>query len=123
MAEEKAKKVVIEAETKSVEIISEAKKDAKEKEEKFKATEDRLIKKDSLLDQRQIDLDKEKENLKLKIVEIKDLKEKMEKLADSFSEDKDKNVFDGFYERIRKLSKKIKKKYKSIQQFIKRRSE
>jgi len=41
----------------------------------------------------------------------KDLKEKMEKLADSFSEDKDKNVFDGFYERIRKLSKKIKKKY------------
>ena len=79
-AEEKAKKLIIEAETKSVEIMSEAKKDAKEKEEKFKSTEDRLIKKDSLLDQRQRDLDKEGENLKLKLVEIKDLKEKVEKI-------------------------------------------
>jgi len=79
-AEEKAKKLIIEAETKSVEIMSEAKKDAKEKEEKFKSTEDRLVKKDSLLDQRQIDLDKEKENLKLKLVEIKDAKEKIDKI-------------------------------------------
>lgn len=79
-AEEKAKKLIIEAETKSVEIMSEAKKDAKEKEEKFKATEDRLVKKDSLLDQRQIDLDKEKENLKLKIVEVKEIKERVEKI-------------------------------------------
>ncbi len=44
-AEEKAKKIIIEAETKSVEIMSEAKKEEKEKEEKFKVTEDRLIKK------------------------------------------------------------------------------
>ncbi len=79
-AEEKAKKIIIEAETKSVEIMSEAKKEAKEKEEKFKVTEDRLIKKDSLLDQRQIDLDKEGENLKLKLVEIRDIKEKVEKI-------------------------------------------
>jgi len=81
-AEEKAKKVVIEAETKSVEIMGEVKKDAKEKEEKFKATEDRLIKKDSLLDQRQRDLDKEGENLKLKIVEVKEIKEKVEKIEE-----------------------------------------
>ncbi len=79
-AEEKAKKVIIDAETKSVEIMSEAKKDVREKEEKFKITEDRLIKKDSLLDQRQIDLDKETENLKAKLVEIKDMKEKVEKI-------------------------------------------
>ena len=79
-AEEKAKKILIEAETKSVEILKESKRDVKEKEEKFKATEDRLIKKDSLLDQRQIDLDKEAENLKVKLVEIKDIKEKLEKI-------------------------------------------
>lgn len=79
-AEEKAKKVILEAETKSVEILNEAKKDAKEKEEKFKATEDRLIKKDSLLDQRQVDLDKEENVIKQKLVEIKDAKEKVEKI-------------------------------------------
>lgn len=79
-AEEKAKKIVIDAETKSVEIMSETKKDAKEKEEKFKVTEDRLIKKDSLLDQRQLDLDKEEVNIKQKLVEIKDAKEKLEKI-------------------------------------------
>lgn len=79
-AEEKAKKIIIDAETKSVEIIGEAKKDAREKEEKFKVTEDRLIKKDSLLDQRQLDLDKESEELKNKIAEIKEIKEKVEKI-------------------------------------------
>ncbi len=79
-AEEKAKKIVIEAETKSVEILKESKRDAKEKEDKFKATEERLIKKDSLLDQRQLDLDKEGENLKSKLVEIKEAKEKIEKI-------------------------------------------
>jgi ribonuclease Y len=79
-AEEKAKKVIIDAETKSVEIMGEAKKDAKEKEEKFKVTEDRLIKKENLLDQRQIDIDKEEGNVKQKLVEIKDAKEKVEKI-------------------------------------------
>ena len=79
-AEEKTKKIVIDAETKSVEIMSEAKKDAKEKEEKFKITEDRLIKKESLLYQRQVDLDKEEGNIKQKLGEVKDAKEKVEKM-------------------------------------------
>jgi ribonuclease Y len=77
-AEEKAKKVVIEAETKSVEIMKEAKQENKEKEEKARQTEDRLIKKESLLDQRQTDIDKEVENIKGKIVEIKEIREKTE---------------------------------------------
>jgi ribonuclease Y len=79
-AEEKAKKVVIEAETKSVEIMKEAKKDAKEKEEKFKTTEDRLIKKEALLDGRQIDIDREVESLKQKVVEIKEIRDRAEKM-------------------------------------------
>ncbi|MFA6430729.1 MAG: ribonuclease Y [Candidatus Paceibacterota bacterium] len=79
-AEEKAKKVIIEAETKSVDILKEAKQDAKEKEEKFKQTEDRLIKKESLLDNRQADIDKEVENLKQKVVEIKEIRERAEKM-------------------------------------------
>ncbi len=79
-AEEKAKKLIIDAETKSVEIMTETKKDTKEKEEKLKITEDRLVKKDSMLDQRQADLDKETENIKQKLVEIKDAKEKVDKI-------------------------------------------
>jgi ribonuclease Y len=79
-AEEKAKKVIIEAETKSVDILKEAKQDAKEKEEKFKQTEDRLIKKEELLDHRQADIDKEVENLKQKVVEIKEIRERAEKI-------------------------------------------
>jgi len=79
-AEEKAKKIIIEAETKSVEIMKETKKESKEKEEKFKQTEDRLIKKESLLDQRQIDIDKEVESLKKKVVEIKEIRDRAEKL-------------------------------------------
>ncbi len=79
-AEEKAKKVIIEAETKSVDILKESKQDAKEKDEKFKQTEDRLIKKESLLDNRQADIDKEVENLKQKVVEIKEIRERAEKM-------------------------------------------
>ena len=79
-AEEKAKKIIIEAETKSVQIMEETKKDTKEKEEKLKVTEDRLIKKDGLLDQRQLSLNKEEENLKQKLVEIKDIKDKVDQI-------------------------------------------
>jgi ribonuclease Y len=79
-AEEKAKKVIIEAETKSVDILKESKQDAKEKDEKFKQTEDRLIKKESLLDQRQVDIDKEVESLKQKVLEIKEIRDRAEKM-------------------------------------------
>jgi len=79
-AEEKAKKIIIEAETKSVQIMEETKKDTKEKEEKLKVTEDRLVKKDSMLDQRQLSLNKEEENLKQKLVEIKDIKDRVDQI-------------------------------------------
>ncbi len=81
-AEEKTKKIVLESETKSVEIIKEAKKEEKEREEKSKVTEDRLIKKESLLDQRQLDIDKEVENIKQKISEIKEIRERAEKMEE-----------------------------------------
>jgi len=79
-AEEKAKKTLIDAETKSVEIMKDIKRETKEKEDKFKITEERLIKKESLLDQRQTDIDKEVENLKQKIAEVKEIKDKADKL-------------------------------------------
>jgi ribonuclease Y len=79
-AEEKAKKVIIDAEIKSVEIMKEVKEETKQKEEKFKQTEDRLIKKEGFLDTRQVEIDKEVENIKQKVAEIKEIREKAEKI-------------------------------------------
>jgi len=86
-AEEEAKKVILEAETKSVDIIKEAKKEAKEKEEKLLQTESRLVKKETLLDQRQGDIDKEVDGLKQKVAEIKEIKERVDKMEVEKGED------------------------------------
>jgi len=79
-AKEEAKKIVLESENKAVETLKEIKREAKEKEDASKIVEARLIKKEDLLDQRQIDIDKEVENIKKKIVEIKEIREKTEKI-------------------------------------------
>jgi len=79
-AKEEAKKIVLEAEDKVVETLREAKSEAKEKEDAAKVVEARLIKKEDLLDQRQIDIDKEVENIKKKIIEIKEIRDRSEKI-------------------------------------------
>lgn len=79
-AKEDAKKIVLEAENKAVETLKEIKAESKEKEDAAKIVEARLIKKEDLLDQRQIDIDKEVENIKKKIIEIKEIREKTEKI-------------------------------------------
>ena len=79
-AEEKAKKIIIDSETKSVEIMKEIKNEAKQREDKYKQTEDRLIKKEGLLDGRQQDIDREVESLKQKVVEIKEIRDRAEKM-------------------------------------------
>jgi ribonuclease Y len=79
-AKEEAKKIVLEAENKAVETLKDIKNEAKEKEDAAKIVEARLIKKEDLLDQRQIDIDKEVENIKKKIEEIKEIRAKTEKI-------------------------------------------
>ena len=79
-AQEEAKRVTAEAEKKSIDTLREVRAEIKEKEEKSKKTEDRLIKKEELLDKRQVDIDAEVENLKLKIVEIKGIRDRAEQL-------------------------------------------
>src|SRR3990172_8216838 len=49
----------------------------KKKEQGFKETEKRLIKKDEFLDARQVEIDKEVENIKTKVEEIKRIQEKV----------------------------------------------
>ncbi len=78
--EEKAKKIISAAETKAVETLKEVRAETKEKEDKLKVTEERVIRKEDVLDKRQADLDKEVENIKVKIAEIKKIKEKVDLL-------------------------------------------
>lgn len=77
-AKEEAQKIVDEAKSKSETTLAELKEEEKKKEQEFKETEKRLIKKDELLDTRQLELNKEAENLKLKIEEIKKIQEKVQ---------------------------------------------
>ncbi len=79
-AEEAAKKVVFEAEEKAAGIMKELRQEIKEKEEKAKAIEERLIKKEDSLEKRQADLDSEVESIKIKVGEIRAIKEKADKL-------------------------------------------
>lgn len=79
-AKEEAKKITMEAEAKAADTMQEIRREAKEREEKIKQTENRLIKKEDLLDKRQLDIDAEVENLKGKISEIKEIKERADKL-------------------------------------------
>lgn len=79
-AKEEAQKIVAHAEKEAATKLDELKAEEKEKREVFKKTEDRLIKKEELLDRRQVDIDKEVESLKGKVVEIKKIREESEEI-------------------------------------------
>src|ERR1035437_1760741 len=94
-AREEAKKITADAEAKTGQIAEQARKEIKEKEEKNRQTEDRLVKREDLIDKRQSDLDKEVELIKMRVAEIKAIREK----ADKLEEDRKKEL-----EKISKLS-------------------
>jgi ribonucrease Y len=79
-AQEKAKKIVLEAEQKAAETLKQLREEAREKEDKIKAQEERLIKKEDALEKKQADLDSEVESIKMKVTEIKSIKERADKL-------------------------------------------
>lgn len=82
-AKEEAKKITLRAEEEATKVLSEARQELKEKEEKIKKTEDRLIKKEDLLDRRQQDIDKEVEEIKVKIGEVRRVKEKIAEMEEA----------------------------------------
>jgi len=79
-AKEEAKRITADAEKKAAEIAEAKRLEIKEKESKNRQTEDRLIKKEDLLDKRQADLDKEVEIIKRKADEIRAIRDKADKL-------------------------------------------
>ncbi len=70
-AKEEAQAIVEEAKKKAEGKVAESTLETKKKEEEWKSTENRLIKKEAVLDTRQGDIDKEIEAIKLKVEEIK----------------------------------------------------
>lgn len=77
-AKEDAQKIVDEGKKKAEERLKELHEEEKGKEHEWKRTEERLIKKEELLDVRQRDIDKEAEALKLKVEEIKKIKDRVD---------------------------------------------
>lgn len=81
-AKEEAQRIIDDAKGKSEKKLAETKEEEKKKEIEFKETEKRLIKKDELLDARQLELNKEAENIKLKVEEVKKIQEKVGELEE-----------------------------------------
>lgn len=81
-AKEDAQKIIDEAKKKGEAHLAEVNKETKLKEEEWKHTENRLIKKDELLDARQREIDHEVEKIKLKVEEIKKIKERVDGMED-----------------------------------------
>ncbi len=73
-AEKKVIEMLEKAETKATATIDEAKKERKDLEEKLSQKEAHLLKREELLDGRQIDLDSQREMIQSKITEVKSLK-------------------------------------------------
>ncbi len=79
-ARDEAKKIVSESEKKAEEILEESRKEIKEKEKQLKKLEDRFIKKEEFIDQRQMDLNKEEDVIKKKLAEAEKVRADAENL-------------------------------------------
>lgn len=79
-AKEEAQKIVDEAKKTSEIKLVELREEEKKKEHEFKETEKRLIKKDEFLDARQVEVNKEVEEVKIKVEEVKKIQERVTKV-------------------------------------------
>ena len=77
-AKEEAGKIIAQAETKAIATLEETQKEIREKELQSKQAQDRLIKKEELLDKRQLELSKEEGVVKKHIEEVKNIKGQVE---------------------------------------------
>src|SRR6185369_374775 len=94
-AKEEAQKITDEAKKAAEKKLADLKEEEKKRENEFRETEKRLIKKDEFLDARQLEIDKEVENIKTKVEEVKRIQEKVLKIEEEKR---------GELERVAKLS-------------------
>ncbi len=77
-AKEEAQKILDEAKKKADARIDESVQEGKKKEEEWKQVENRLIKKEEMLDSRQTEIDREVDNIKVKVEGVKKIKERVD---------------------------------------------
>jgi ribonuclease Y len=82
-AREEAQEVISEAEKRAEDLLLKAERTSAEREERIKKTEDRLVKKEEFLDNLQIEIDKDAEYIKEKVIEIKSIKQKADALIEA----------------------------------------
>ncbi len=85
-AQEKAKEILSKAENKSISILEDTKKEKKEKESQLQKVEERLVKKEDLLDNRQLEIDTGAKNLENKIKKVEDIKTEIDKIKETEAE-------------------------------------
>lgn len=110
-AKEQAQKITEEADKKAAQTLEEIKREEKEKEIQYKKTEERLVKKEGLLDNRQTDIDHEVEHLKKKAEEIREIREKMEKKAEEAKVELERVAKLSEEDAKQELLKTVEKKY------------
>ncbi len=110
-AKEQAQKITEEADKKAAQVLEETKKEEKEKEFQYKKTEERFVKKEEFLDNRQTDIDHEVEHLKKKAEEIKEIREKMEKKAEEAKAELERIAKLSQEDAKQELFKAVEKKY------------
>lgn len=80
-AREDAQLIVDEADARAKELLEKAEFDIREREGRVKSAEDRVIKKEEFLDKRQVDIDKEAEYIKVKVNEVRTIREEADGLV------------------------------------------
>lgn len=80
-AQEESSRIISEAEKTAEEKVAMLTKEAKEREQELRATSDRLVRREELLDKRQTDIDSEQEALRAKIESVKQLRDRVEAMA------------------------------------------
>src|SRR3989344_1397270 len=80
-AEEKSKRIIGEAEEKAKEKAETLSGEHKERERELKVTEERLVRKEELLDKRQVNVDTEADTLSKRLEEVKAAKERADELV------------------------------------------
>lgn len=79
-AKEKAKEILLSAKNKSVELLEEVKKEEKERQIQLTRLENRLVKKEEILEHKIYNNEKEQQQLQEQIKKVKDLKDQLDEL-------------------------------------------
>ena len=112
-AEERSKKIIADAEATGKETVDKLTDEAKEREKELKVIEERLVRKEELLDKRQTNLESEQESLTRKNEEVAHAKDQAEKLVHAQQEKLEKTANLSADEAKKELLQSVEKQYEN----------